>query len=145
MNLCTDNAEILDRVRAAIERHITVGQKLPISDDVKAELVSDLDRTISAINSRLYLDSKSVIDHSAAHIAGRWTNVHFYHDLGDAVDAAAKQNYDRDVRAGLEPKEDEMDCYRMETRKLLVADGENYLPEHADHAHIKWSGFKPKE
>lgn len=57
--------------------------------------------------------------------------------LEEAVEAAARQNYERDRRLSLVGGWlTEAQMYREEARHLLTATGENYQPEYPDHAHI---------
>lgn len=66
-------------------------------------------------------------------------NVQVFHDLDLAVKAAAKQNFERDTRAGRvlwNNAAREMAEYEEEARFLLEDSGENYYPDYPDHPHI---------
>ena len=64
-----------------------------------------------------------------------------YVDLDDAVNAAAKQNFDRDVRMDVEdPSNNIPDIYYKEAKALLLDTGENYQPELPD---VDWIVYQP--
>jgi hypothetical protein len=66
--------------------------------------------------------------------------------LKEAIEAAVKQNIERDRRMEKEIGEtdlmpdplpqDELDLYYEEVRYLLETTGENYLPDYPDHPHV---------
>ena len=58
--------------------------------------------------------------------------VNQYLPLEEAVEAAAKQNFDRDVKVGLARQQDwkqDKSVYMEEARHLLQTTGENYIPD----------------
>ena len=64
------------------------------------------------------------------------------HDKQEFIEKAASQNFERDVRAGIEDPSDKIPkVYYDEAKALLDADGENYLPESPD---FDWIVYKPK-
>ena len=64
------------------------------------------------------------------------------HDKQEFIEKAASQNFDRDVRVGIEDPSDKIPkVYYDEAKALLDADGENYLPEAPD---FDWVVYKPK-
>lgn len=66
-----------------------------------------------------------------------------YLPFEEAVEAAARQNFERDKRVrfsgGGQVKqwEEEAEIYREESRFLMEDSGENYFPDYQDHKHIK--------
>lgn len=64
-----------------------------------------------------------------------------YVNLDAAVNAAAKQNFDRNVRMNVEdPSNNIPDVYYKEARALLLDIGENYQPELPD---VDWIVYQP--
>ena len=64
-----------------------------------------------------------------------------YVNLDAAVNAAAKQNFDRDVRMDVEdPSNNIPDIYYKEAKALLLDTGENYQPEFPD---VDWIVYQP--
>lgn len=61
--------------------------------------------------------------------------------LDKAVDLAVKENFERDVRLGLNPKQDELPTYKEEATYLLTSTGQNYNPAFLDHSVIRLEGF----
>lgn len=59
-----------------------------------------------------------------------------YYPLKEAIELAAVQNLQRDIRLDLEEDESALDIYREEAKYLLKTAGENYLPEFPDTEHI---------
>lgn len=74
-----------------------------------------------------------------------------YTDLQQAVEAAAKQNFERDVWLDIVDEEDweeEKQTYLDEARHILTTTGENYEPDFEEHDLIvlkNWRSFKPAE
>lgn len=69
------------------------------------------------------------------------TSTRIYLPLEDAVVKAAHQNFERDVRVGIESINDKFsggapDIYYEEARHTLTTTGENYLPEFHPFHHI---------
>lgn len=59
--------------------------------------------------------------------------------LGRAVTRSARQNFERDVRAGLVRElewADMQEEYESEARAILMRDGQNYSPEYPHTEHI---------
>lgn len=65
-----------------------------------------------------------------------------YYPSEEAIQRAAMQNFDRDVRMDLEEgtwdqtPDDVKSVYLDEAREILTTTGENYVPDFKDHDHI---------
>lgn len=127
---------------SAVRRHVYVGQALPLSAEVLSAISSDLSNIVSMASSGLCITNTSILTGVSLSVDGSpFESVEYFDSIDDAMRAAANQNFDRDMRLGLDPTTDQLAVYMEEARYILDLNGENYVPDYPDHTHIK---IRPK-